>query len=218
VRLVDAAIVGSEAMLRWNQGRTLVGPGAFIDMLATSLIARAVGRWILRTACQSWPSGGRGINRVSVNLFPTQFHDPSFVDEVKDVLAESGLPPTCLELEITENIVLTGNQRHERPSRSSAGLASGLPSDDFGTGYASLSPLTQLPLTRFKIDQSFIRGLPDDPQLVVLVHSLITMAHGFGLTVTVEGVETAPEAAFCRMEVVTRHRDSCSPGRIRNGP
>jgi EAL domain-containing protein (putative c-di-GMP-specific phosphodiesterase class I) len=203
VRLADEAIVGCEALLRWNQGRTVVGPGAFIDMLATSPIARPVGRWILRTACQnaaSWRAARRGVNRVSVNLFPVQFHDPSFVDEVRDVLAETGLPPNCLELEITENIILTRNATTEAAVNALRELGLQLALDDFGTGYASLSLLTQLPLSRIKIDQSFIRGLPGDSKLTVLVRSLITMAHGFGLAVIAEGVETAAQAAFLREE------------------
>jgi EAL domain-containing protein (putative c-di-GMP-specific phosphodiesterase class I) len=185
------------------KGECSSAPGAFIDMLATSPIARSVGRWILRTACQnaaSWRSAELRVDRVSVNLFPIQFHDPSFVDEVKDVLAETGLPPEGLELEITENIILTSNAATRAAVEELRRLGVRLALDDFGTGYASLSLLTQLPLTRIKIDQSFIRGLPDDPQLVVLVRSLITIAHGFGLTVIAEGVETAAQAAFLRNE------------------
>jgi diguanylate cyclase (GGDEF)-like protein/PAS domain S-box-containing protein len=203
VRLADGTVVGSEALLRWNQGRTLVGPGAFIDMLATSPIARGVGRWILRTACQnatSWRGASWGVNRVSVNLFPIQFHDPSFVDEVKEVLAETGLPPDGLELEITENIILTSNATTRVAVDELRRLGVQLALDDFGTGYASLSLLTQMPLTRIKIDQSFIRGLPDDPHSIVLVRALITMAHAFGLTVIAEGVETAAQATFLRDE------------------
>jgi diguanylate cyclase (GGDEF)-like protein len=203
VRLADGTVVGSEALLRWNQGRTLVGPGAFIDMLATSPIARGVGRWILRTACQnatSWRGASWGVNRVSVNLFPIQFHDPSFVDEVKEVFAETGLPPDGLELEITENIILTSNATTRVAVDELRRLGVQLALDDFGTGYASLSLLTQMPLTRIKIDQSFIRGLPDDPHSIVLVRALITMAHAFGLTVIAEGVETAAQATFLRDE------------------
>jgi EAL domain-containing protein (putative c-di-GMP-specific phosphodiesterase class I) len=160
-------------------------------MLATSPIARPVGRWILRTACEtasSWQGAGLQASRVSVNLFPVQFHDPAFADEVTDVLAKAGLPPNWLELEITENIILTSNAATRAAVGKLREIGVQFSLDE--TGYASLRLLTELPLTRIKINQSFIRGLPDDSKLVVLVRSLITMAHGFGLTVIAEGVET----------------------------
>jgi diguanylate cyclase (GGDEF)-like protein/PAS domain S-box-containing protein len=117
VRLADATVVGSEALLRWNQGRTVVAPGAFIEMLAASPIAAAVGSWILRTACEtaaSWRNMGLRPTRVAVNLFPSQFHSPVFVAELQEVLAATGLPPDSLELEITENIALHRKRRRSR--------------------------------------------------------------------------------------------------------
>jgi len=111
-----------------------------------------------------------------------------------------GLPPNALELEITENIILTSNATTRAAVGKLRQLGVQFALDDFGTGYASLRLLTELPLMRIKIDQSFIRGLPDDSKLVVLVRSLITMAHGFGLTVIAEGVETEAQAVFLRDE------------------
>jgi EAL domain-containing protein (putative c-di-GMP-specific phosphodiesterase class I) len=203
VRLADAAVVGSEALLRWNQGRTVVAPGAFIEMLAASPIAAAVGSWVLRTACEtaaSWRSMGLQPTRVAVNLFPSQFHGPSFVAELEEVLAATGLPPDSLELEITENIALNRNAATLAPLRRLRELGVHIALDDFGTGFASLSFLTQMPLTRIKIDQSFVRGLPDDHQLVAIVRSLIAMAHNLGLGVIAEGVETVAQANFLRSE------------------
>jgi EAL domain-containing protein (putative c-di-GMP-specific phosphodiesterase class I) len=203
VRLADARVVGSEALLRWNQGRTIVAPGAFIGVLAASPIAAAVGSWILRTACEtaaSWRSKGLRPTRVGVNLFPSQFHDPSFVTELERILADTGLPPDSLELEITENIALSCNAATLAPLRKLRELGVRIAFDDFGTGYASLSFLTQMPLTHIKIDQSFVRGLPDDHKLVAIVRSLIAMAHNVGLTVIAEGVETVSQAKFLRSE------------------
>jgi len=203
VRLSDAAVVGSEALLRWNQGRTIVAPGAFIEMLAASPIAVAVGNWILRTACEtaaSWRSMGLQSTRVAVNLFPSQFHGASFVTELEETIAATGLPPQSLELEITENIALNGNAATLAPLRKLRDLGVQIALDDFGTGYASLSFLTQMPLSRIKIDQSFVRGLPDDPKLVAIVRSLIAMAHNLGLGVIAEGVETVAQAKFLRSE------------------
>ena len=203
VRLADATVVGSEALLRWNQGRTVVAPGAFIEMLAASPIAAAVGSWILRTACEtaaSWRNMGLRPTRVAVNLFPSQFHSPVFVAELQEVLAATGLPPNSLELEITENIALHRNAATLAPLRRLRHLEVHIALDDFGTGYASLSFLTQMPLTRIKIDQSFVRGLPDDHKLVAIVRSLIAMAHNLGLGVIAEGVETVAQAKFLRSE------------------
>ncbi len=203
VRLADAAVVGSEALLRWNQGRAVVAPGAFIELLAASPIASAVGSWVLRTACEaaaSWRSMGPRPTRIAVNLFPSQFQSPSFVTELEEVLAVTGLPPDSLELEITENIALNCNAATLVPLRKLRERGVQIALDDFGTGYASLSFLTQMPLTRIKIDQSFVRGLPDDHRLVAIVRSLIAMAHNLGLGVIAEGVETVAQAKFLRSE------------------
>jgi diguanylate cyclase (GGDEF)-like protein/PAS domain S-box-containing protein len=203
VRLADRKIVGAEALLRWNQGRSLVGPGAFIEMLAASPISTSVGSWILRTACEtaaSWRRHGGDSPRVAVNLFPSQYYDPSFVAEVEQVLADTGLAPESLELEITENIALGENTAAIEPLRKLLDRGVHIALDDFGTGYASLSFLTRMPLTGIKIDQQFVRGLPDDPKMVSIVRSLIAMAHNLGLTVVAEGVETMQQMQFLLAE------------------
>jgi diguanylate cyclase (GGDEF)-like protein/PAS domain S-box-containing protein len=203
IRLSDGKIVGSEALLRWNQGRTVVAPGAFIHMLAVSPIAASVGSWILRTACEtavSWQNKGLRPTRVAVNLFPTQYHSPSFATELEQLLLDTGLAPESLEIEITENIALGSNASTLAPLRRLRDLGVRIAFDDFGTGYASLSFLTQMPLTHIKIDQSFVRGLPDDHKLASIVRSLIAMAHSVGLTVIAEGVETVAQAKFLRAE------------------
>jgi diguanylate cyclase (GGDEF)-like protein/PAS domain S-box-containing protein len=203
VRLSDGTVVGSEALLRWKQGDTIVGPRAFINHLASSPIAPAVGSWILRTACEtaaSWRGMALPVSRVSVNLFPMQFHSPSLSAELEEILVKTGLSPESLELEITENTALIYNEAALGTVRRLRELGVGIALDDFGTGYASLSLLTEMPLTRIKIEQSFIRGLLDDKKLAAIVRSLITMAHNVGLLVIAEGVETAEQATFLRNE------------------
>jgi diguanylate cyclase (GGDEF)-like protein/PAS domain S-box-containing protein len=203
VRLADGTVVGAEALLRWNRDDTIVAPGAFINILASSPIAPAIGAWILRTACEtavSWRSVAQPPGRISVNLFPIQFHSPSFNRELEEVLVQTGLLPDSLELEITENIALTYNEATLATISRLRELGVGIALDDFGTGYASLSLLTKVPLTRIKIEQSFIRGLPNDEKLAAIVRSLITMAHAVGLSVIAEGVETVPQANFLRAE------------------
>ncbi len=202
VRLTDGTIVGAEALLRWNQDLTVVSPGAFIETLTASPIASSVGSWILRNACEtavSWQEMGFTL-RTAVNLFPSQYHSPLFFAELQNLLAETGLPASALELEITENTSLHGHAATLEALRKLRDLGVAVAFDDFGTGYASLSFLTQMPLTHIKIDQNFVRGLPDDPKLSAIVRSMIVMAHNLGLRVIAEGVETLPQMNFLRAE------------------
>lgn len=203
VRLADCVVVGVEALLRWRCDGVIVAPGAFIEALAASPIAIEVGTWILRTACEitaAWLSKGLPPVRVAVNLFPSQFQDPLLVDKVQQVLADTNLPPGALELEITENIALSCNAATLAPLQKLREIDVQLAFDDFGTGYASLSFLTQMPLTHIKIDQSFVRGSPNDDKATAIVRSLIVMAHNIGLQVIAEGVETIEQARFLRSE------------------
>jgi diguanylate cyclase (GGDEF)-like protein/PAS domain S-box-containing protein len=198
-RLADGRIVGAEALLRWSQNRTLIGPGAFIEMLAASPIAASVGSWILRTACEaavSWRRADGQPIRIAVNLFPSQYYDPSFAAQIEQVLADTGLAPDLLELEITENIALGENMAAIEPLRRLRERGVRIALDDFGTGYASLSFLTRMPLTGIKVDRNFVRGLPNDPNLAAIVRSLIAMAHNLGLSVIAEGVETSDQLRF----------------------
>jgi EAL domain-containing protein (putative c-di-GMP-specific phosphodiesterase class I) len=180
-----------------------VQPKAFIDILAYSPIAAAVGSWILRTTCEtvaSWRSQGLRPGRLAVNLFPVQLQDPSFITDLEQILAETGLTPDCLELEITENIALRRNAAMLAVLCKLQQLGISIAFDDFGTGYASLSLLSEMPLTHIKIDQSFIRGLPSDRKLIAIARSLITMAHNLDLAVIAEGVETVEQARFLQAE------------------
>lgn len=202
VRLEDGAFVGSEVLLRWHRGGTVVSPAAFIDNLEGSSLAPEVGNWILHSACEmaaAWREQGLMPGRVAVNLFPSQFHQPSFVAQVEKTLVDTNLPPDVLELEITENITLDLNSSlaklHDLRS-----LGVGLALDDFGTGYGSLSYLTEMPLTHIKIDQSFIRGIPEQAKAVTIICSLIALAHNLGLFVIAEGVETREQADFLRAQ------------------
>lgn len=204
IRLSDGAVVGAEALLRWRHPRHgLLAPGVFIDALARGPVALEVGNWILHTACRTagaWHQRGMTPLRVGVNLFPAQFHDSNLLTEVEAALRDSGLDPASLELEITENIAFGHDEAVMATLRSLHASGVGLAFDDFGTGYASLSYLTRYPLTRVKIDQSFIRNIAHKcPQeATAIVRSIIIMAHNLGLGVTAEGVETFDQAAFLR--------------------
>ncbi len=206
VRLCDGAVVGAEALLRWQHPqRGLVGPGAFIEALAENPVALDVGRWILRTSCEyaaRWHANGLGSVRIGVNLFPVQFQNEALLVEIDGALRQSGLPPDLLELEITENVALGRDDTMIAQLGSLRAAGVHIAFDDFGTGYASLSYLAHYPLTRIKIDQSFVRNINGEStdQETAIVRSLITMAHNLNLAVIAEGVETAEQAAFLERE------------------
>jgi diguanylate cyclase (GGDEF)-like protein/PAS domain S-box-containing protein len=203
VRIKDGTIVGAEALLRWRHPeRGLLAPGAFIEALAASSIAPQLGSWIIRTACHSaasWRSAGLGLGRIAVNLFPAQLYDEAFLNDIRGSLRATGLSADALELEITENVALDQRNGTE-PLHTLYQEGVKLAFDDFGTGYASLSYLTRLPLSRIKIDRSFVRKISENAQDAAIVRSLITMAHNLGLAVVAEGVETEAQATFLRHE------------------
>jgi diguanylate cyclase (GGDEF)-like protein/PAS domain S-box-containing protein len=199
IRLADEAVVGAEVLLRWRHPEHgLLSPGAFIDTLAESAIAPQVGRWIIRSACErtaAWRELALPLARIAVNLFPAQAHGEKLVQEIDDALRETGLPAEALELEITENAAFN----HADPSGPLLKLHERgikLAFDDFGTGYASLSYLTRFPVSRIKIDRSFVAKVTANAEDAAIVRALITMAHNLGLEVIAEGVETSAQAAF----------------------
>ena len=203
VRLTDNAVVGAEALLRWRHPeRGILAPGAFIEALADSAIAPDVGRWILNRSCRqmsTWCECGLPLGRIGVNLFPAQAHCGSLVTDVNEALRQSGLRADTLELEITENVALNYQDAID-PLKALHDFGVKLAFDDFGTGYASLSYLTRLPLARIEIDRSFVNKVTEDAEDAAIVRSLIVMAHNLGLEVIAEGVETEAQAGFLRDE------------------
>jgi diguanylate cyclase (GGDEF)-like protein/PAS domain S-box-containing protein len=206
LRMSDSAVVGAEALLRWRHPeRGVIGPAAFIDALAESPLALDVGRWILQAACEraaAWRAMGFPLVRVGVNLFPAQFHAATLLSDVETALRQSGLPPDALELEITENIALGHDDDMIASLRTLRQRGVHLAFDDFGTGYASLSYLARYPLTRIKIDQSFVRKVDgaSTAEDTAILRALIVMAHSLGLKVIAEGVETSVQASFLESE------------------
>jgi diguanylate cyclase (GGDEF)-like protein/PAS domain S-box-containing protein len=199
IRLADLAVVGAEALLRWRHPqRGVVSPGAFIQTLAESSIASAVGGWIIKNACAktaAWRAMGLSLNRISINLFPSQCRDPALARDIEEALQATGLPVDILELEISETFALN-NDDSITPLQELRGRGVKLAFDDFGTGYASLSYLTKFPVSRIKIDRSFIANVTDDAENAAIVRSLIAMAHNLELGIIAEGVETEAQARF----------------------
>jgi diguanylate cyclase (GGDEF)-like protein/PAS domain S-box-containing protein len=206
VRATDGLVTGAEALLRWNHPkRGILAPRTFINGLCESPVATDVGRWILATACASaaaWRAKGLSPVRIGVNLFPTQFGNGSFLQDVERTLAETGLPPNALELEITENIALGRDDEALSGLKLLRASGVGVAFDDFGTGYASLSCLRRYPLTRIKIDRGFVQkiGTSSAPEDAAILRSVIGMGRNLGLEVIAEGVETAEQAQFLRAE------------------
>jgi diguanylate cyclase (GGDEF)-like protein/PAS domain S-box-containing protein len=192
-------ITGAEALLRWRHPqRGLLAPASFISALEASPLAATVGRWVLKTACAQaakWRVHARDF-RMGVNLFTAQFHG-DLADEVLSTLKALGLPPNALELEVTENIVLRSDMTLS-PLKALHQAGVGIAFDDFGTGYASLTLLKQYPISRLKIDQSFVRNMCTSVEDAALVRSITYLGRSFGLEVIAEGVETDEQDAQLR--------------------
>lgn len=202
VRLSDGALVGAEALLRWNHPeKGLLGPGAFLPAIEAGLLAPQIGDWIIRTACRQaalWRASPTPDFRMGINLFGAQFRAGDLADKVVEALDEFNLPPTALELEITENIILRHDEHMLRPLRKLHELGVDIAFDDYGTGYASLSMLKRYPLSRLKIDQTFVRAMLDSPPDAAIVRAILYLGHSFGLEVIAEGVETEEQATRLR--------------------
>lgn len=198
--LATRKVVGAEALLRWHHPvRGLTQPGDFLDVLETSPSIARVGAWILSSACDCavrWRQSGLPDFRMAVNLFPAQVHSGHLQALVMDALAASGLPPEALELEITENTLLKPDAALVESLGSLRQAGVGIALDDYGTGYASLSLLKRLPVSRLKIDRSFVSSLPGDAEDAAVVQAVLFLGRQFGLSVVAEGIETPKQEAF----------------------
>jgi EAL domain-containing protein (putative c-di-GMP-specific phosphodiesterase class I) len=205
-RATDAQIVGAEALIRWRHPeRGLLSPALFLDALQESPVVLDVGKWILLQACTMaarWREEGLPDIKIGLNLFPAQFRHDTLLNDVESALSISGLSASALELEITENIALGESETMIAALNELRGKGVGLAFDDFGTGYASLSYLTRYPLTRIKIDRSFVQKISNqsDTHDTAIVRSIITMAHNLGLQATAEGVETREQWEFLKAQ------------------
>jgi EAL domain-containing protein (putative c-di-GMP-specific phosphodiesterase class I) len=194
VRLADGSLTGAEALLRWRHPELgLQSPAAFLPALEGGPLAATVGSWVLDEACAQaarWRRSGAGKFRIGVNLFGAQFRVGDLASEVIETLERHGLPPEALELEITENIALAHDDFALETLRRLHRHGVGISFDDFGTGYASLSLLKRYPLSRIKIDQSFVQGMLTSKQDASVIRAVLDMARSFDLATIAEGIET----------------------------
>lgn len=204
VDLRSGAVVGAEALVRWNRpGFGLVPPADFLPIAEERGLMIPLGRWVLREAIRqmvTWVALGLPLERVAVNLTASELHRPDFAAEVTSLLQENGLDASRLEFELTESAAVRDFDSTCASLHALHALGVTLSLDDFGTGYSSLSYLHRLPVDRVKIDQTFIRGLTPDSDSMRIVRAIMGLARSFSLRVVAEGVETRQQSALLAAE------------------
>jgi EAL domain-containing protein (putative c-di-GMP-specific phosphodiesterase class I) len=195
-------IVALESLLRWrHQSRGLLAPGDFYVVADEIGVMNEIGEWGLRLACEdikTWDALGLAPIRVALNVSPNQFRDPDLSELISRVLGETGVDPKRIELELSENIVLTDERstidQLERLARTGVRLSV----DDFGVVHTSVRYLARFPITTLKIDRCFVRDLAVDRAGPIVLKALIDLGHSLSLNVVIEGVETAEQLSFVR--------------------
>ncbi|WP_163031057.1 sensor domain-containing protein [Pseudomonas viridiflava] len=197
-------MVGAEALIRWSHPTFgEVPPEHFIPLAEENGMILQIGDWVIEQAClqmHAWRKTHKPFGPLSVNLAGAQLRQPHLVARIEQLLADNGLEPGCLQLEITENFIMSQTQEALAVLHKLKKLGVQLAIDDFGTGYSSLSYLKRLPLDILKIDQSFVRGLPEDTHDAAIVRAIIALGRSMQLTVIAEGVENSEQQQFLAAE------------------
>jgi diguanylate cyclase (GGDEF)-like protein/PAS domain S-box-containing protein len=200
--LRTGAIAGVEALVRWQHPDWgMVSPAQFIPLAEETGLIVQIGEWVLKTACEQskrWRDLGIPSMRVAVNLSARQFAQKTLLSDVARTIAQSGLTPDCLELEITESLVMTNPEHATETLHKLKDMGINLSIDDFGTGYSSLAYLKRFPIDCIKIDRSFIKDIPTEPDDMAITKGVIALGHSLRLKVIAEGVETKEQQDFLR--------------------
>ena len=202
VSLNSGQIIGAEALLRWQSiGQGFISPAEFIPIAEETGLIQPIGEWIFRTVCRQikqWQDAGLQKIRISVNVSMNQFRQNNFIEILIGILKEMDIQPDCIELEITESAIMhdTGLTTTMLNELRSLGIKIAI--DDFGTGYSSLSYLKYLPISRLKLDQSFVHSLGINPNDEAISQAIIAMAHSLNLQVVAEGVENADQLTLLK--------------------
>lgn len=197
VSAADGSLIGIEALIRWNHPeRGLLTPIHFIEIAEKSGLIINIGKWVVREAChqlQRWVQEGLQPLRISVNISPLQFYQANFCNDIHTVIAESGINPRYLELELTEGMFMHHIENVLKVLDELHNLGVSLAIDDFGTGYSNLSYLKRFPIDRLKIDQSFVRGIECETTNREIVRTISNLAKSMSIELVAEGVETEDE-------------------------
>jgi len=199
--LADRRVCGFEALLRWTPpGRGTIHPGDFIALAEESRLIVPIGEWVLKealTQAKRWQTPAHPV-RIAVNVSANQLARPQFVERLRQIVSESRLSPTLVDIEVTETAIVepTGNAREALDAIDALGM--GIAIDDFGTGYSGLAYLKRLPIDKVKIDQSFVRDLTVDPDDEAIVTAIVAMAKSLNVDVVAEGIETEAQLQVLR--------------------
>ena len=204
VDVATGRITGVEALIRWKdaQGK-FISPAEFIPLAEETGLIVPIGQWVLETAAKQlkvWHDAGYSDLTMAVNVATRQFRDTPFLQLVAQTIADSGIPAECLELEITEGVLLENSEQTRDLMNQLRAMKIQLAIDDFGTGYSSLSYLKRFPIDRVKIDQSFVRDISVDGDDLAIVRAIIALARALKLRVVAEGVETSEQLALLQAE------------------
>jgi diguanylate cyclase (GGDEF)-like protein/PAS domain S-box-containing protein len=202
VDLATGRVTGLEALIRWISPQLgFIPPGEFISIAEETGLIVPMGRWVAQTACvqnRAWQKGGLPQLRIAINISARQMSDKGLVEFLSETVRKTGLTIESLELEITESAVMSNQEHAEKVLNELKDLGFHLTMDDFGTGYSSLAYLKRFPFDSVKIDQSFVRGIPESKDDEAIVEAIIAMAHSLQLKVVAEGVETREQYDFLR--------------------
>ncbi|CAK0751609.1 diguanylate cyclase [Gammaproteobacteria bacterium] len=197
-------LVGAEVLIRWQPPNVgLIAPGRFLPVAEEAGLMTAIDAWVLRAACQQvmeWQKQGFVLPRIAVNLSASVIERNDLVDSIRRVLEETGLPPQRLELEVSEGFIMARTEHAVSALDCLRQMGVELAIDDFGTGYSSLSYLKRLPLNHLKIDQSFVRDLPEDNHDASIARAIIALGKSLGLRIIAEGIEKTEQWDFLRAE------------------
>lgn len=198
--LEDGIIRGVEALIRWeNPSIGFLTPEQFIPFAEESDLIIKIGEWTLHQACQQakkWQQQGFKPLTIAINISPKQLEQPDFVPFVKSILSSTELDPHYLEIEITESTIMSNLENTTTKIQALRAVGISIAIDDFGTGYTSIHLLKHLPINTLKIDQSFIKGIPQNQNDIAITHAIITLAHSLHMKVTAEGVEHTEQLQF----------------------
>ncbi|WP_020654895.1 bifunctional diguanylate cyclase/phosphodiesterase [Massilia niastensis] len=202
VDLRSGRVFGVEALIRWRHPEHgMVSPLRFIGLAEESGLIVPIGEWVVRSACRqarAWCAAGLPPLSVSVNVSARQFEEKRLVERIAGALRDTGLPPEALEVEVTESAIMRDLARSVDKMRELKAMGVSLSIDDFGTGYSSLSALKSFPISRLKIDKSFVCDLADSPDDQAIAMAVISLGHKLNLRVIAEGVETEQQRDFLR--------------------